>query len=157
MTARDIAWQEKVLDKILAETGGYKASLMEEPGIKEWSLLFLIRLGHKNLNFVFAGGYEGAFGIGGVPDYSCPKVELAAEFKRKWEQEHTSFVAAGGDCMMGGMGGIGGGGSTNWENFTHFDSHDKESVESTHAYFELSSKLGERPGLNGENVRYLQA
>ena len=34
MTMRDIAWQEKVLDKILTETGGYKASLMEEPDVK---------------------------------------------------------------------------------------------------------------------------
>jgi hypothetical protein len=154
MTARDIEWQEKVLDKILAETGGCKASLMEEPGIKEWSLLFLLRLGHKNLNFVFAGGYEGAFGIGGVPDYSCPKVELAAQFKRKWELEHDSFVAAGGDCMMGGMGGIGGGGTTAWENFTHFDSHDRHSVESSHEYFELSSKFGRETGLGAMERMY---
>jgi hypothetical protein len=154
MTARDIAWQEKVLDKILAETGGYKVAMMEEPGFKEWSLLFLIRLGHKNLNFVFAGGYEGAFGIGGVPDFSCPKVEMAADYKRKWEQTHDSFVAAGGDCMMGGMGGMGGGGSTSWENFTHFDSHSKESVESTHAYFELSSKFGRENGLGAMERMY---
>jgi hypothetical protein len=147
MTMRDIEWQEKVLDKILAETGGCKASLMEEPGIKEWSLLFLLRLGHKNLNFVFAGGYEGAFGIFGSPDYSCQRVELAGDFKRKWEQEHDAFVAAGGDCMMGGMGGIGGGGVTSWENFTHFDSHDRHSVEETHEYFEQSSKFGREHGL----------
>ncbi|MBN1189090.1 MAG: FAD-binding oxidoreductase [Dehalococcoidales bacterium] len=154
MTSRDIEWQEKVLDKILAETGGCKASLLEEPGIREWNLLFLIRLGHKNLNFVFAGGYEGAFGIGGVPDYSCPRVETAAQFKRKWELEHTSFVAAGGDCMMGGMGGIGGGGTTAWENFTHFDSHDRESVESTHEYFEQSSKFGREKGLGAMERMY---
>jgi hypothetical protein len=147
MTMRDIAWQEKVLDKILVETGGYKVPLMEEPGVKDWSLLFLIRLGHKNLNFVYAGGYEGGFGIGGVPDYSCPKVETAAEFKRKWEQEHTAFAAAGGDCMMGGMGGIGGGGVTAWENFYHFDSADARSVKETHDYFELSAKFGRENGL----------
>jgi hypothetical protein len=154
MTPRDIAWQEKVLDKILAETGGWKASMMEEPDIKNWSLLFLLRLGHKNLNFVFAGGYEGAFGIGGVPDYSCPKVEIAAEFKRKWELEHDSFVPAGGDCMMGAMGGIGGGGLTAWENFTHFDSHDRESVTTTHEYFELSSKFGIKNGLGAMERMY---
>jgi len=154
MTNRDIAWQEKVLDKILAETGGCKASLLEQPEIRDWSLLFLLRLGHKNLNFVFAGGYEGAFGIGGVPDFSCPKVEMAAEFKKKWEQSHTCFVAAGGDCMMGGMGGIGGGGTTAWENFTHFDSHDKESVEVTHEYFELSSEYGRKTGLGAMERMY---
>lgn len=154
MTQRDIAWQEKVLDKILVETGGWKASLMEEPDINNWSLLFLLRLGHKNLNFVFAGGYEGGFGIGGVPDYSCPKVETAAEFKRKWEQEHDAFAAAGGDCMMGGMAGIGGGGLTAWENFYHFDSHDEKSVKETHEYFEVSSRFGIENGLGAMERMY---
>jgi hypothetical protein len=154
MTQRDIEWQEKVLDKILADTGGWKASLMEEPDIKNWSLLFLLRLGHKNLNFVFAGGYEGCFGIGGVPDYSCPKVEKGGDFKRKWEQEHDAFVAAGGDCMMGGMGGIGGGGLTAWENFTHFDSHDEKSVKETHEFLEASSKFGKENGLGAMERMY---
>jgi hypothetical protein len=154
MTMNDIAWQEKALDKILAETGGCKASLMEEPGTKEWSLLFLLRLGHKNLNFVYAGGYEGAFGIFGNPDYSCPKVEIAGDFKRKWEQEHDAFVAAGGDCMMGGMGGIGGGGITAWENFTHFDSHSPRSVAETHDFFDATSNFGRENGLNNMERMY---
>jgi hypothetical protein len=154
MTMRDIEWQEKVLDKILAETGGYKASLTEDPDIKNWSLLFLLRLGHKNLNFVYAGGYEGAFGVGGVPDYSCPKIELAGDFKRKWEQEHDYFAAVGGDCMMGGMGGIGGGGVTAWENFTHFDSHVAESVAGTHEFFENTSKYGMEHGLGAMSRMY---
>jgi len=155
MTMRDIEWQEKVLDKILAETGGYKASLMEEPYIKDWSLLFLLRLGHKNLNFVFAGGYEGCFGMFGVPDYSCPKVEMGTEFKRKWEQEHDYFVQAGGDCMMGGIGGIGGGGTTAWENFTHFDSHSAESVQGTYDFFEATSKFGREHGLGTMERMYI--
>jgi hypothetical protein len=154
MTMRDIEWQEKVLDKILVETGGWKASLMEEEGIKDWSLTFLLRLGHKNLNFVFAGGYEGCFGIGGVPDFSCPKVEMAGEFKRKWEHEHDAFVAAGGDCMMGGMGGLGGGGITGWENFTHFDSHDAKSVKESHEFFEATSKFGKEHGLGAMERMY---
>ena len=154
MTQRDIDWQEQVLDKILAETGGWKVSFLEEPEFANWSLLFLLRLGHKNLNFLFAGGYEGAFGIGGTPDYSCPRVEMAAEFKRKWEQEHDSFVAAGGDCMMGGRGSIGGGGITFWENFTHFDSHDRRSVEETHEYFEQTSKFGREHGLGAMERMY---
>ena len=154
MTSKDIEWKEHVLDKILTETKGWKASLMEEPDIKNWSLLFLLRLGHKNLNFVFAGGYEGCFGIMGSPDYSCPKVETAAEFKRKWEQERDAFVAAGGDCMMGGMGGIGGGGSTAWENFTHFDSHDGRSVKETHEFFDATSKFGKENGLGSMERMY---
>jgi hypothetical protein len=154
MTTRDIEWQERVLDKILAETGGWKASMMEEPFVKDWSLLFLLRLGHKNLNFVYAGGYEGCFGNFGTPDYACARVELAADFKRKWEQEHDYFAQAGGDCMMGGMGGIGGGGVTSWENFTHFDSHSAESVGGTYEFFENSSKFGKEHGLGAMERMY---
>lgn len=154
MTQRDIEWQEKVLDKILSETGGWKASMMEEPDVKNWSLLFLLRLGHKNLNFVYAGGYEGCFGIFGVPDYSCSKVEIAAEFKRKWEQEHDYLAQAGGDCMMGGMGGIGGGGTTSWENFTHFDSHSGESVRGTYEFFEAAAEYGHEQGLGAMQRMY---
>jgi hypothetical protein len=157
MTMRDIEWQEKVLDKILAETGGWKASMMEEPGVKDWSLLFLLRLGHKNLNFVFAGGYEGCFGIGGGPDYACQRVEIAAEFKRKWEQEHDYFVQAGGDSLMGGIGGIGGGGATAWENFTHFDSHSGESVKGTYEFFEATSKYGMEHGLGAMERMYVMS
>lgn len=154
MTPRDIEWQEKVLDKILAETGGYKASLMEEPDIKNWSLLFLLRLGHKNLNYVYAGGYEGCFGVGGVPDASCPRIETAAEFKLKWEQEHDTFVPAGGDCMMGGMAGIGGGGFTTWENFTHYDSGDRDSTQGTYDFFKATSKYGMEKGLGAMEAMY---
>jgi hypothetical protein len=157
MTQRDIDWQEKVLDKILAETGGCKASMMEEPDIKNWSLLFLFLLGHKNLNFTFAGGYEGCFGVGGVPDYSCHKIEQAAEFKRQWEEKSDAFVPAGGDCMMGGMGGIGGGGFTTWENFTHYDSHDPASVQGTYDFFEETMKYGMANGLGAMERMYSTA
>lgn len=60
MTLRDIAWQEKALDEILAETGGKKIAALEEPEIKKWSLLYMLRLGHKSLNLVYGGGYDGS-------------------------------------------------------------------------------------------------
>ena len=141
MTPRDIEWQEKALDEILAETGGWKVAGMLDPTIQKWSLLYLIRLGHKNLNLVYGGGYDGCFGFIGPPDYGTAHVEEAAEFKYRWEKK-GKIVAAGGDCMMGGIGGMGGGGSTMWENFTHFDPHDKESTEGTLEFFNATSKFG---------------
>jgi hypothetical protein len=36
MTPRDIAWQEKALDEILARTGGWKVEAMNEPDVAEW-------------------------------------------------------------------------------------------------------------------------
>ncbi len=138
MTMRDIEWQDKALDEILAKTGGWKVEAMNEPQISNWSLLYLIRLGHKNLNLVYSGGYDGCFGFLGPPDVGTTYVEDGAEFTKSWESK-GAMVDAGGDNMMGGIGGIGGGGNCMWENFTHFDPHDQQSTEGTYDYFEACS------------------
>jgi hypothetical protein len=149
MTPRDIEWQDKVLDKILETTGGWKVEQMLEPDLYNWSLLYMIRLGHKNLNLVYGGGYDGAFGLGGTPDYATfdptPKVEQVRDFKVEWEKK-GNIVASGGDAMMGGIGGMGGGGMTMWENFTHFDPHNKESTEGTLEFFNAAAKFGAEKG-----------
>jgi glycolate oxidase len=141
MTPRDIAWQEKAFDEILAQTGGWKVEAMNQPDIHDWTLLYLIRLGHKNLNLVFGGSYDGCFGLLGAADYGAPNAEEAAQFKKEWEMR-GAVVEAGGDCMMGPIGGQGGGGTVLWENFTCFDSHDRESVEGTLEFFDACTKLG---------------
>ena len=135
MTKRDIEWQEKALDQILTETGGWKVEAMSDPEIANWAMAYLLRLGHKNLNLCYAGGYEGCFGSFGPPDYGSSHVEDIAEFKKEWE-EKGAIGQAGGDCMMGGLGGLGGGAYVMWENFTTWDPHDKESVEGTFDFFE---------------------
>jgi hypothetical protein len=145
MTARDIEWQDKALDKILEETGGWKVKGMLEPNLHDWSLLYMIRLGHKNLNLVYGGGYDGCFGLGGSPDYGTsgtpPRIEEVTAFKVEWEKK-GNIVASGGDATMGGIGGMGGGGMTMWENFTHFDPHDKASTEGTLEFFNAATKYG---------------
>jgi hypothetical protein len=141
MTARDIAWQEKAFDEILARTGGWKVEAMNEPEINAWMLLYLVRLGHKNLNLVFGGSYDGAFGLVGPADYGTTHAEEAAEFKKAWE-ERGAVVQAGGDCMMGPIGGMGGGGTCLWENFTCFDPYDRESVDGTREFFDACTQLG---------------
>ncbi len=140
MTQRDIEWQEKVLDQILAETGGHKVDAMKDPDIANWALLYMIRLGHKNLNLVNAGGYEGCFGLVGPPDYGTSNVELAGDFKRAWE-EKGAIAKTGGDCTMGGLGGMGGGAYVMWENFTTWDPHEKASVDGAYEFFEACDKF----------------
>ena len=140
MTARDIEWQEKALNLILEKTGGWKVDAMSDPEIAKWAMLYLIRLGHKNLNLVNAGGYEGCFGSFGPPDYGSSTVEEIAAFKKEWERK-GAIAATGGDCMMGGLGGAGGGAFVMWENFTTWDPHSKESVEGTFDFFEACDKL----------------
>ncbi len=141
MTQRDIDWQEKAFDEILAQTGGWKVEAMSEPDIRDWTLLYLIRLGHKNLNLVFGGSYDGCFGLLGSADYGALRVEEAGQFKKEWEKEGAT-VAGGGDCMMGPIGGQGGGGTCLWENFTCFDPYDRESVEGTSELFDAATRMG---------------
>jgi hypothetical protein len=146
-TKRDMEWQESVLEKILADTGGWKAEFMEkDPVLKNWALLYLLKLGHKNLNLVFAGGYDGAFGLVGPPDYGTQFVEEAAKVKDDWEAKHDSIVSAGGDAMMGGISTIGGGGIIVWENFTCWDSFNKESTDGAFNFFEATSSYGKSHG-----------
>jgi hypothetical protein len=140
MTQRDIEWQEKVLDQILAESGGWKVQAMNDPEIANWALLYMLRLGHKNLNLVYSGGYEGCFGLVGPPDYGTSNVEKASDFKREWEKK-GAIGQAGGDCMMGGLGGMGGGAFVMWENFTTWDPHEKASVDGTFEFFENCDKF----------------
>jgi glycolate oxidase len=152
MTMRDIEWQEKVLDKILADTGGWKASLTEEPEVEKWSLVYMLRLGHKNLNLVYGGGYDGAFGLGGTPDYGTKHVEEVSEFKRKWEEEKGTIVQTGGDSIMSTVQARGDG-PIGWEQFVHFDPYSKESTEGACAYFDASSKFSKERGLGGDMGR----
>jgi hypothetical protein len=109
----------------------------------------MLRLGHKNLNLVYGGGYDGCFGLGGTPDFGTSdepaRVEQAAAFKAEWEKK-GNIVASGGDAMMGGIGGMGGGGHTLWENFTHFDPHDKASTEGTLEFFDAATDFGMKKG-----------
>ena len=144
-TMRDMEWQEAALDEILARTGGWKVEAMLDKAIHDWSLLYMVRLGHKNLNLVFGGSYDGAFGLLGPIDFGASHAEEAGRFKLEWEKK-GQIVAAGGDCMMGPIGGQGGGGTGLWENFTCFDSHDRESTEGTLAFFQAASAYGVERG-----------
>ena len=141
MSRRDIQWQERALEQILAATGGWKVEAMNRKQVHDWSLLYLIRLGHKNLNLVFGGSYDGCFGLLGSADYGTSHAEEAAEFKEQWEQR-GAVVQAGGDCMMGPVGGQGGGGTCLWENFTCFDPYDRASTEGTLEFFDACTRFG---------------
>jgi FAD/FMN-containing dehydrogenase len=145
MTPRDMAWQEKAFDEILARTGGWKVEAMNQPEVHDWALLYLVRLGHKNLNLVFGGSYDGCFGLLGAADFGASNAEEAGEFKKKWEQR-GAIVEAGGDCSMGPIGGQGGGGTCLWENFTCFDPYDKFSTEGTLEFFDAATEYGVKRG-----------
>jgi hypothetical protein len=152
MTIRDIEWQDKALDQILVETGGWKVAAMNEPNMRDWSFLYMVRLGHKNLNLVYSGSYDGSVGFSAPPDYGTALAEDFTALKAEWEKK-GAMVKAGGDSMMGTVGGLGGGGMVSWENFVHFDPHDKESVEGTYDFFDASLKYNSERKLPAERSR----
>jgi glycolate oxidase len=153
MTPRDIQYQEKVLDLILAETGGWKVAAMEKPPMVGWSLLYLIKLCFKNLNYFYAGGYSDAMMVGGTPDViTSGALDKMREQQRKFAKE-GGIVDHGGDAGMGGMAGMGGGGYPGFENFVLYDSSDPESIKATRECLydavNVSAESGIKLGISG--------
>ena len=125
---RDIEYQEKVLDQILAETGGWKVARMAEPDLAEFTYLYMVRLGHKELNFVYTGSYLGSWSQSGTPDYVA-RYHPVAQKRLDTDQKSGLLVQCGSDSMMGSGGAAGGGGNCGLEQFVHYDPADKESVK----------------------------
>jgi hypothetical protein len=127
---RDIEYQEKVLDKILADTGGWKVAAMSEPTMEKWAYLYLIRLGHKNLNQAYTGGAGHSLIQMATPDAMALQIPIQAATLAK-HQEKGLLVKAGGDTMMGCVGPMGGGTYAVQEQFHFYDPHDKETVKAS--------------------------
>jgi hypothetical protein len=145
-TPNDLEYQEKVLDEILAETGGHKVTAMSEPDMEGFTMLYLLRLGHKNLNFVYAGGYFGSWHQYGTPDFNIRYAPLAEEVLRK-HQATGLLVQSGGDAMMGPLARTGGGGTTSLEQFIAWDVCEKESIEGAWEYFVDAATVAKEHGI----------
>ncbi len=157
MTKRDTEFKEKAIDKILEMTGGWKSELMLKKELADWVLLYLIRMGHKNLNYVMCGAYEGNFGLSGNVFVSSSVMEEASALKKKWEDETNYIAAVGGDSDMGSICIMGGGGSTGWEFFTHFDAYEKSSVKGTADFFNATQEWMTAKGLGVDMGKWNQS
>ena len=147
MTKRDIEYKEKALDKVLELSNGWKNEFMMDKEMADYVLLYLLRLGHKNLNYVMCGAYEGNFGLSSNVFVSSKVMEEASALKRKWELETPYIAATGGDSDMGSICIIGGGGPTGWEFFVNFDAYDKESIKGTADFFNDTQRWMTEKGL----------
>ena len=138
----DLAWKEAALDEILKEFGGWKDEWFLKPENEEYLLTYLIRLGHKNLNYVLCGSYEGHYGLCGHNQVvSASVMEEASAIREKAQNEGTYMAATGGDSMMGSLAGIGGGGGPmGCEFFMCFDAHDRESIHKCREFIDNVSK-----------------
>jgi hypothetical protein len=137
MTQRDIEWQDRSLDSILAETGGWKVEINNE--MKQWMLLYFLRLGHKGVNNVFGLTWDSSLGMISPPDFGIQYIEEMVAYRKSWEKK-GALVATGGDSAMGPVAGMGGGGMIAFDNFFYFDPHDKESTNGAFDYCDAQAK-----------------
>ena len=124
----DIELQDRILDAILEETGGWKVERYCEPDLAEFTNLYLQRLGHKHINFVWAGGYIGSWMQFGTPDWVKGYVPVAKAGLAR-DAAGGLLVQCGGDAMMGSGSGIPLGGATGLEQFVNYDPDDHESTK----------------------------
>ena len=127
----DIELQDKILDDILEKVGGHKVERFCEQDMAEFTNMYLQRLGHKHINFVWAGGYIGSWMQFGTPDWVAGYVPVAAAGLER-DAAGGELVQCGGDAMMGSGSGIPGGGGMGLEQFVSYDPDDEAS---THAAF----------------------
>ena len=140
MTERDLEYQEKALNEILAETGGKKVAAMSKREMEEYVLMYLIRLPYKNLNFVYAGGYTTCFTHKGPPDFVIGYVPKAMELLKR-HQDTGRIVNCGANSMMGASAFAGGGGVAWFEQFMFHDPSLKESRDEGFAVVADSAKF----------------
>jgi len=127
-SVRDIELQDKILDQILAEVGGWKVKRFCEQDMAEFTNLYFARMGHKHLNFVWVGGYMGSWMQGGTPDYVKGYQPIAAAQLAR-DQKSGLLVQSGGDALMGCGSGVAGGGHMALEQFVCYDPADHDSVD----------------------------
>ena len=138
---KDLEYKEATLKYILDKVGGWTSKWMGEKEMENYTLMYLLRLGHKNLNFVMCGSYEGNFGLSGNVFVSSAVMEEASALKREWEEKPNGPIATvGGDSDMGSITITGGGGTTGWEFFTHYDAYDKSSIKGCADFFNASQE-----------------
>jgi glycolate oxidase len=147
MTPRDLEYQQKVLDQILSETGGWNIALVDEPAIQGYVLLFMIKLCFKNLNFTATGGFSDTYNSVASPDvWASGEIEAGKKLLKKY----AGRIADAGDQAMGPIGGQGGGGVTGWEDFVFYDPYDPDSAKAATEISDEGDKLkieqGRPPG-----------
>ena len=127
------------MDEILKETDGWEVAAMEDPLMQKWTLMYLIRMCYKTLNFVYGGYYAGSYSIKGNPDWITSAIIPVAKQILGEHQKNWLIADSGADAMMSSASDIGGGGRTWMEQLAFYDPADKKSIDGARAY--LSSAV----------------
>ena len=132
---RDIELQDRILDQILADVGGWKVERFAEEDMAEFTNMYLQRLGHKHINYVWAGGYIGSWMQVGTPDWVKGYIPIASAGLER-DASTGLLVQCGGDAMMGSGSGFPGGGAMGLEQFVSYDPDDMESTQAAVRHME---------------------
>jgi hypothetical protein len=124
----DIELQDHILDDILVELGCWKVERYCEKDMAEFTNLYLNRLGHKHINFVWVGGYIGSWMQSGTPDWVKGYIPTAVAGLER-DAEGGLLVQCGGDAMMGPGSAYPGGGAVGLEQFVSYDPFDADSTK----------------------------
>ncbi len=154
MTPGDLEYKEEAVNEILRQTGGWKSELMLDKEITDWVMLYLIRLGHKNLNYTLCSSYEGNYGMSGNVFVTAKLMEEAAALKDKITKATNGVADTGGDSDMGSISIVGGGGVTGWEYFVFFDAYDKPSITEARELIDETQKWMFEKGLGLDMGRW---
>jgi len=151
-----IQLQDKILDRILEQTGCYKVGRFCEPDMAEFTNMYLQRLGHKHCNFMWVGGYMGSWMQPGTPDFVKRYVPVAMETFERDQQSHQ-LVECGGDAMMGCGSTVTGGGYFGLEQFVSYDPNDNGSIDACVKHMEDAVAHATSHGVPpGKEWAYLQ-
>jgi hypothetical protein len=153
---RDIEFQDKVLEEILAHTGGWKITKLCEQELAEFTYLFLHRAGQRAVAHAYAGGWAANWAIPGSPDYVIKYQPAILEAATR-DQGSGKIVQCGGDTTVGAGSSMGGGGVTGFEELAFFDPADKESVVAAKKFMYDGLKDQKEHGFPpGRQLMYLQ-
>ncbi len=123
----DIELQDQILDDVLAETGCWKVERFCDKDMAEFTNVYLQRLGHKHINFVWVGGYIGSWMQIGTPDWVKGYIPTAQAGLAR-DAKDGLLVQCGGDAMMGPGSSYPGGGGVGLEQFVSYDPNDEAST-----------------------------
>jgi hypothetical protein len=93
----------------------------------EFTNVYLNRLGHKHINFVWVGGYIGSWMQIGTPDWVKGYIPTAIAGLAR-DAAGGDLVQCGGDAMMGPGSSYPGGGGVGLEQFVSYDPNDEAST-----------------------------